>query len=230
MAAAGYTVPTIEALKKVGPGSRVDGMILWVLEGSAGGGVAYIYRSGSTQLANDDEIILPEDGIGRWILNSGQRLSSMLDVDVAQAVAGDILRFQNGRWQSLRPQPASDQQYGTVRLGPGMQLNAASRLCSAMTVKNVTDATYVVTDNDTGCLLITPSELTIVIPTDDYYPSILGTQIALMSARNRGITLDPDPGVTIRSQELITTSGPAYSLMFLLKIGANEWLAGGETA
>lgn len=207
-------------------------MILWVIGAANDGGIAYIYRAGANLPGDDVDVVVPDDGIGRWILNGGQSLSSLRDVNISDVGTNDVLRYFNGEWRNLRPQRATDQQYGTVILGPGFGLNAQGLLTSIVTIRRISTSisSYTLTEQDSGCLLICEADTSIIIPTHESYPSLIGTQVALMATVSYGISYLTASGVTLRAVEQVTTSGAAYSMSYLLKLGQDEWLLGGETA
>lgn len=231
MTTAGYTVPTVEALKKISSANRVEGMILWVLGAANESGVSYIYRAGATLPGDDVNVVVPDDSVGRWILSSGQNLGGLKDVNIDGVGTNDILRYYNGEWRNLRPQQATASQYGTVILGPGFGLNNQGVLTSILSIRRIDASSYMLTEQDSGCLLIfASSTVTITVPNHSSFPSLIGTQVSLMSTADYAISFAFESGVTLRSNSLVVSNSIAYSLSFLLKLDENEWLIGGETA
>lgn len=96
--AAGYTLSSIDTLKRVGPGFRVPGMVFWVASDLRGVPSAYQFVATAPAVNDPVAVVLPNEGEGYWRKLDRHVLDELDDVAISNPIIGQSLYFDGQDW------------------------------------------------------------------------------------------------------------------------------------
>lgn len=213
----GYTIANIAALKALTESQRTNGYARLVLSTTSGKPFWYAFIAASTDTADNDFILIPDDEptSGRWIKSAE-----------AFSVLGTILTgFSVGSAVAVVATDTVLQAFGKI------QALLNSKTDKLLTTNRQT-ASYTLVLGDADELVemnvATANNLTIPPNADVAFPT--GTQILVSQYGAGQTTLVAGSGVTLRSDAGKLKISSQYSGATLIKIGTNEWYVFGSLA
>lgn len=100
--AAGYTLSSIDTLKRVGPGFRVPGMVFWVASDLRGVPSAYQFVATAPAVNDPVAVVLPNEGEGYWRKLDRHVLDELDDVSLSTLASGQSLYYNGESWINRR--------------------------------------------------------------------------------------------------------------------------------
>lgn len=95
---AGYTLSSVDTLKRVGPSFRVPGMVFWVASDLRGVPSAYQFVDSAASVNDPVAVVLPNEGGGHWRKLDRHVLDELDDVSLSTLAAGQALYYDGQRW------------------------------------------------------------------------------------------------------------------------------------